>query len=341
MIFIMSKKELNIHDLAKITGFSVATVSRALNGKEKGNMTTKTYKKILDAVKKHGYVPNQLSAGLRSGTTRLLGIIFPGKTNPYYAMLGHLIEKKAFENGYLTYICNSDYDTEHEVDYIRMLRAQRVAAILMCSTGLSKTVLEQFESEKSPIILLDEEVKDYKGTSITIDDFKGGYIGTEFLLKNKLSNIAFITGPNKLNSTKNRLKGALSALKDYGFKKESVNFYTGDYSIQSGKDITREIFSQRKEIDAIFCFNDQMAIGSSIILRELKIKVPKQTAILGYDNITYTEFVAPSISTIAIPVQEIADIAVSLVVNRKMDKPNLKAKFVVSPYLIERESTPS
>ena len=336
----MNKKELNIRDLAEITGFSVATVSRALNGKEKGNMTPKTYNKIIETVKKHGYVPNQLSAGLRSGTTRLLGIIFPSKINPYYAMLGHLIEKKAFENGYLTYVCNSDYDTDHELDYIRMLKAQMVAAILMCSTGLSKSVLEKFESVKSPIILLDEEVKNYNGTSITIDDFKGGYIGTEFLLEKQRNNIAFITGPNKLNSTKNRLKGAFSALKDYNFEKNSDNVYTGDYSIQSGKDITKKIFAQNKDIDAIFCFNDQMAIGSSIILRELKIKVPKQTAILGYDNITYTEFVAPSISTIAIPVQEIADIAIDLAINRKSDKPIPKAKFVVSPYLIERESTP-
>ncbi len=335
----MNKKELNIHDLAKITGYSVATVSRALNGKEKGNMTLKTYNKILEEVKKHGYVPNQLSAGLRSGTTRLLGIIFPSKINPYYAMLGHLIEKKAFENGYLTYVCNTDYNTKHELAYIRMLKAQMVAAILMCSTGLSKNVLEKFRSDKSPIILLDEEVKNYHGTSITIDDYKGGYLGTDFLLKKHRTNIVFITGPKKLNSTKNRLKGAFAALTNYSYEKNLDNVFTGDYSIQSGKDITTDIFKKRKDIDAIFCFNDQMAIGASIILRELKIKVPKQTAILGYDNIAYTEFVSPSISTIAIPVDEIADIAIELAVNKKGEKQADKQKYVVSPFLIERQST--
>ena len=153
-----------------------------------------------------------------------------------------------------------------------MLKAQMVAGIFLCSTGLSKEILEEFDSEKSPIILLDEEVKDYHGASITIDDFKGGHLGAEFLISNNHTKIAFMAGPKKINSSIERLKGALAALKDYKIKINENYIFYGDYSIDSGKRIAEEIGLNYKEISAIFCFNDLMAIGASIGLRKLDIK---------------------------------------------------------------------
>jgi len=335
----MKKKNLNIHELSKITGFSVATVSRALNGLINGNMKKETYDKIIKIADSHGYIPNQLSAALRSGFTRIAGVIFPSNINPYYAMLGNLIEEKAFNNGYLTYICNSNYEPNRELFYIRMLKAQMVAGIFLCSTGLTKEILEEFDSDKSPIILLDEEVKEYHGASITIDDFKGGHIGAEFLIRNNHAKIAFMAGPKSVNSSIERLRGALAALKDNRVKiKENYIFY-GDYSIESGKRIAGEIGSNYKEISAIFCFNDLMAIGASIGLRKLDIKIPDSMSILGYDNNIFSEIVSPSISTVATPVEEIADTALKIILNKNKNNIISSNKYIVTPYLIEREST--
>jgi len=335
----MKNRNININELSKITGFSVATVSRALNGLVAGNMKKETYDKIIKVADSYGYIPNQLSAGLRSGLTKIAGVIFPSNINPYYAMLGNLIEEKAFLNGYLTYVCNSNYDPKRELVYIRMLKAQMVAGIFLCSTGLSKAILEELNSERNPIILLDEEVKDYGGAAITIDDFKGGHTGAEFLINSNHSNIALVAGPRNVNSSIVRLKGALAAIKEYGITIKKDNIFYGDYSIESGKKIAMQIGKDFKNISAIFCFNDLMAIGASIGLRELNIGIPEEISILGYDNNIFSAIVSPSISTVATPVEEIADTALKIILdkNKKNVVPN--KKFVVTPYLIEREST--
>jgi LacI family transcriptional regulator len=333
----MEKRNINIHELAKIIGVSSATVSRALNGLADGNMKKETYLKVIEAAKNYRFMPNQLSAGLRLGYSKTIGIIFPTNINPYYSMLANLIEEKAFKNGYFTYICNSNYDPSRELAYIKKLKAQMVAVIFLCSTGLSKSAIEELNSEKSPIILLDEEVKNYQGSSIVIDDCSGGNIGTSFLIKNNHTDIAIIAGPKKLNSTKERLRGAFLAIKDNEISIEKNIFY-GDYTIESGKKITEIIFKENNSISALFCFNDLMAIGASLMLRELNKNIPADVSILGYDNITYSEIVAPSISTIATPLISLVDAGINLVLDKK-NNPSLEKKFVITPYLIEREST--
>ena len=337
---IMKKKNININELSKITGFSVATVSRALNGLISGNMKKETYEKIIKVADSYGYIPNQLSIGLRRGFIKIAGIIFPSIINPYYAMLGNLIEEKAFLNSYLTYVCNSNYDPKRELAYIKMLKAQMVAGIFLCSTGLSRSILEELDSDRNPIILLDEEVKNYHGASVTIDDIKGGYLGTEFLIKNNHKNIAFMTGPRNINSSKERLKGVLEALKDNGIKIKENYIFCGDYSIESGKKIAEEICLKHKEISAIFCFNDLMAIGAYTSIRKLNIEIPDKISILGYDNNMFSEIVSPSISTVATPVELIADIAFKMILLSKGKNNKItNKKFIVTPYLIEREST--
>lgn len=335
----MKKKEINIKELSKITGFSVATVSRALNGLVKGNMKKETYIKIIKTANNYQYIPNRLSIGLRSGLTKIVGIIFPSNINPYYAMLVNLIEEKAFKNGYLTYVCNSNYDPIREFNYIKMLKAQMVSGILLCNTGISKSVLEELDNRKSPIILLDEEVKNYHGFSIILDDFKGGYLGTAFLINNHCFDIAFITGPKKLNSTTERLKGAYFALKENGLDIIKENIFYGDYSIEAGEKITAKIFLKKNVIKAIFCFNDLMAIGASNMLRKLNIKIPEEVSILGYDNIIFSKLISPSISTVATSIESIAEATLNVILNIRSGKRFLKKKFIIAPYLIEREST--
>lgn len=335
----MKKINININDLSKVTGFSIATVSRALNCLIDGNMKRETYEKIIKAADKYGYMPNQLSVGLRSGFTKIAGIIFPSSINPYYAKLGNLLEEKAFINGYLTYICNSNYNPKWELAYIKMLKAQMVAGIFLCNTGLSKSTLEELNSEKSPIILLDEEVKNYHGASIIIDDFRGGYLGTEFLIHNNHDKITFITGPQNVNSSNERLKGVLTALKDNDIKIKENYIFCGDYSIESGKKVAEEICLKHKQVSAIFCFNDLMAIGASISLRKLNIKIPDKISILGYDNNIFSEIVSPTISTVAIPVESIAESAIDIILSKGKSNKIINKKFVVTPYLIEREST--
>lgn len=333
----MKKPNLSIHDIAALTGYSIATVSRALNGKKNGNMKEDTYRKIIEVVQESGYVPNQLSAGFRSGVTKIIGIILPSNLNPYYALLSNQIERQAFNYGYLTYVCNSEYDVKKEIAYIRHLQAQKVSMIFLCSSGLSRAEIEEFDNNEKKIVLLDEEVKNYSGYSIVINDYLGGLLGTEYLLSRNITDILFITGPKQLCSTRERLRGAARALINAGKEMQKENILYGDYSINTGKDLMENVLKTKGlSFSAIFCFSDFMAMGVYEVLKSNGISIPEKVSIMGYDNIFFDELLNPSITTVATPVEEIAEIALNLIIKR--NDYNDKKKMVVNPYIIERES---
>jgi LacI family transcriptional regulator len=332
----MNNRGLSLHDVATLTGYSIATISRALNGKKSGNMKESTYKKIIKAVKDSGYIPNQLSAGLRLGITKIIGIIFPSNINPYYAVLSNLIERQAFSEGYLTYVCNSEYDAEKERVYIKHLKAQKVSMIFLCNSGLSFQEIEELDNNEKKIVLLDEEVKNYKGCSIVIDDFQGGVIGAEYLIARNRSDVIFIAGPRWLYSTKERLRGALFAFGKFGKTINKKNIFYGDNSFNSGVALMEEVLRRKMNFSAVFCFSDFIAMGVYKILNNHKISIPDEISIMGYDNIYFDELVTPSITTVATPVEKIAKIAINMIVN-KSEYSQIN-KMVVEPYIIERES---
>ncbi|MGQ9615590.1 MAG: LacI family DNA-binding transcriptional regulator [Spirochaetota bacterium] len=327
-----------LKDIAKLAGVSTATVSRVLNDKVKGNMRQETYERIEQIIRETGYTPHALASGLRKGFSNVVGVIIPDNVNPYYAQLSKSVEHECFKHGYLTLICNTNSDVNRERFYMKHLTGQRVSGILFCSTGLSGSEIKSLVHPGIRIILLDEELSDYNGEVVVGDDFKGGYIGAQYLFSLGHSSILLITGLNTLSSTHNRLSGFLRFVQESG-KKFNLNMkFEGNYTIDSGFKAVNEAIRRGLDFSAIFSFNDMMAIGAIKALVSHKIRVPEDVSVLGYDNIFIDELIKPGLTTVATPFEELGKLAVQKLLGFAKDNRVRKKRLLLSPTLIERET---
>ena len=326
---------VNLKEIARMAGVSTTTVSRVLNGKAPGNMSRETYEKVMRVVELTGFAPNPVASSLRSGSSKVIGVILPSSTNPYYAQLGSYIENEAYNNGHLIFVCNSNSDVARERSYIDTLRNHRVSGILLCSTGLTSREIQGLRESNTRCVLLDEEVGDYPGDIVVGDDFRGGRMGAEYLYRLGHRDILVILGPEQLSSTRNRLAGFRSFFSSVADARHAIA--NGDFTIQSGYVAVNEKLPGTP-FTAVFSFNDLMAIGAIHALQRGGVKVPGDVSVLGYDNIFIDHYVSPGITTVSTPLDELARIAVAMVIRRPAAPVAAVGRRSIPPRIIERES---
>ncbi len=326
---------VTLKEIAKMAGVSATTVSRVLNGKAPGNMSRETLEKVTRIVELTGYAPNPVASSLRSGSSKVIGIVLPSSTNPYYAQLGSFIENEAYNNEHLIFVCNSNSDVARERRYIEALKNHRVSGILLCSTGLTSQEIQGLREENARCVLLDEEVKDYQGDIVVGDDWSGGRMGAEYLYGLGHREILVILGPEQLSSTKNRLAGFLSFFASIPDAKNTIT--NGDFTIQSGYVAVSEKL-RRAPFTAVFSFNDLMAIGAIHALQTSGARVPADVSVMGYDNIFIDPYVSPGITTVSTPLDELARTAVAAVIHNPSQPAVALGRRTILPRIIERES---
>ncbi len=336
------KAKFTVKDIAEMAGVSTATVSRVLNEKAIGNMRQETYERIKRIISATHYSPNPMAAALRSGATRVVGVILPNSINPYYAQLGKWIEDVAFKNGFLTLLCNSDSDVDREKAYINLLVAQRVSGILFCSTALTGEEISAIATNKLRVILLDEKLEDYDGNMVVGDDYTGGFKGAEYLHSLGHKNILIVTGPSHLSSNIARIGGIRQYCKMHDIDFNEWHVTRGEFTFESGYRAVSDALRSELRFTAVFALNDLMAFGAIGALRAAQVSVPNDVSVLGYDNVYIDEFLPPRLSSVATPFDRIANEAVNLVI-RDRDTESINAsdqnsRILVEPSIVIRET---
>lgn len=328
---------ITLKEIAKIAGVSITTVSRVVNNKAIGNMSKETYERIKKIIDITGYAPNPMATALRGIAARVIGVILPSSANPYYSQLGNYIENEAYKNNHLIFICNSNSDSIREKNYISLLKQYNVSGILLCSTGLTNNDIEELSTDKLKFVLLDEDVRGFKGNIILGNDQMGGYKAAQYLYSLGHANVLIILGPEQLISTQERLNGFLGYFREQGIEYDRNLIVQGDFTIQSGYEGVKNLITRNKPFSAIFSMNDLMAIGAMQSLKESAISVPGEVSILGYDNIFIDQYISPMITTIATPLEQLAQAAVQKILSEDKagDEPGRQ---LIEPILIERES---
>ena len=301
-------------------------------------MRPETCERIKKIIKQTGYTPHALASGLRKGLSNVIGVILPDNVNPYYAQLGKSVEYECFNNGYLTLFCNTNSDKSREIEYIKHLTSQRVAGILLCSTGLTGNKIKALVPDTINVILLDEELKNFHGDTVIGDDYKGGYKGAQYLHKLGHSEILVVTGPENLSSTKNRLNGFLDFIGETDRVFDNKYVMTGDYNLQTAYNIVNEALKINLKFSAVFAFNDFMAIGVIKAINENDMSVPRDISVLGYDNIFIDDLVKPELTTVATPFEDLARIAVKRLMACLNSNCESGEKILLQTQLIIRQS---
>ncbi|APY10260.1 LacI family transcriptional regulator [Seonamhaeicola sp. S2-3] len=337
----MLNNKPTIHDIAKVLGINSSTVSRALNDSPRVTKSTKA--KILAKAQELGYQRNMLASNLRKNVTNTIGVVVPRISRHFFSSAIQGIEETAYLAGYNVIICQSLEQFEREKKIIDGLVANRVDGLLISVSmeTLNYNHLEVAKKSNIPLVFFDRHCDIPGYSNVLIDDFKGGFDATEHLIIKGCRNIVHFSGPQELEIYRNRFNGYKAALEKHNipFKKELV--VTSRLMEQDGYNNMQNILSSKQAIDGVFSANDVAAIGAMKCIKEQKISIPEDIAIVGFSNEPISTVIEPSLTTIDQSGFEIGEIATRLLLEYivKKEIPDKGQTITLATSLIERNSS--
>ena len=310
-----------IKDVAKAAGVGISTVSYVINDSKP--VKAETREKVLNAIKQVNYQYNPLAANLKSAKNgiKTIGVVGLVDKNPYFSELFFELENACYQKGYsmLSVFCRDD-DKAQKVDDIPKLLQGRVDGLIVVSTSgqQAKHFLEM--NQAIPSVVISSELPRYltynsNQFELNLNDYSGGYLAGSYLCGKGHRTFACITGPLQRNITEQRLSGFRDAISDKGNGMFSVEVIESNYTFQGGYDALNQIYTMPNRPTAVFCLNDICAIGAINAAHSLKLSIPDDIAIMGYDNIDASTLIYPSVTTIEAPRTSLATQAVTGVVN--------------------------
>ncbi|HMB00559.1 MAG TPA: LacI family DNA-binding transcriptional regulator [Spirochaetota bacterium] len=289
----MTKKS-TIKDIARITGYSVATVSRALN--EFSNVTYKTKQKILEASKKLNYVPNLAAQNLVKGKSKVIGLVLPD-AGPLHRGLVNYINEEVKKNNFLIINYNSNNSQEAQRFYIESLLRQQVDAIILSPIPGNYKIMDEILSYDTPIIILDRFLKDYNVNHILFDFRKGISQAIDILVENGRRHFFQLARQDIYYGIERRNIFYFS-LKANGITYRKNHTLPVDDQCSSGYAKMSELLKNEKKIDTVFCSSDITAMGAIRAAVDKGCRIPEDIAVVGCYNLDFSEYYVPRISTI-------------------------------------------
>lgn len=326
-----------IREVAESAGVSYATVSHVINNTRL--VSPETRERVLAAMAALNYRPNALARSLRQGKTNTIGLVLPDSANPFFAEISRSIEDEAFKKGYSVFLCNTELDTQRELFYVDVLSKKQVDGIIFVAAGDQADSLDFLVQRNMPVVMIDRDVPNVEVDAVLTDNRLGGFLATQHLLELGHTRIACIAGPSSITPSAERIIGYRRALEQAGLSYDEALVIPGDYHSQSGMEITHTVLKMNPRPTAIFALNDLMALGAMRAASEAGYSIPRDLAVVGYDDLELAHFTIPPLTTIAQPKKEIGVQAINLLVDRMSRKSREPSRLVLAPELIVRRST--
>ncbi len=326
-----------IVDVARAAQVSAATVSRVLNGN--GGVSPEAAKRVLKVVEELQYAPNPSARNLRRNESRVILILAPNVTNPYYTHIIAGIGKAAHKLGYSSFLCNTEGDRAQEEQALNMLVRHRADGAILLATELGSDWLTPY-TEHFPLVQCSEFDPNIGIPRVAIDNYNAALEVMAYLLKLNHTRIGFIGSTNKYVSTALRLQGYRDSLTAAGIpiKEEYIRYATIDYTFKSGFDAAKSLLSQEKRPTALFCISDMLALGAIASAREMGFRVPEDVTVVGFDDVEHTTMFHPYVTTVAQPCFELGVTAMEMLQCALTQRP--MEREVLLPYkLMVRESS--
>ena len=333
-------KKSTIYDVAKIAGVSPSTISRVMNTPE--IVAEDTRQKVMNAVKELAYIPNMMAASMPRRRTNSIGLIIPDITNIFFANLVRGVQDVCENYGYSVLVVNSDDSQEKEGRYLKLLYSRRVDGVILTVAGYREKDFPEEELsllKKMNIVLIDREINGMTTPIVKVNNFGGAYSAVKYLLTMGHKKIMYLAGIEGTKTNQEREKGYLSALKEarISWKKELTADFRLDTAYQKIIVYWPKLQNSGDLPTAIFAANDLMAIGALKALAQLKVRVPEDISIIGFDDIPFSDCTYPPLTTIAQPTYLMGQKAVETLL-KVIDKKKIKKSIELETELIERDS---
>ncbi len=334
----LKSKKTTIKDIAKRLGIHHSTVSRAL--RDHPDIHPDTIKLIKRTAEKMNYHPNLFARNLKNNQTNLIGVIVPEIKHHFFANAISGIEEAAQANGYVIIVCQSNEDYEREVINTKALMENRIEGLLVSvsQTTFDGSHFQRFIDEGGKLVFFDRALDSVNASKIIVEDYRGAFKATEYLIKKGKKRIAHLAGTKELEISQQRYNGYRDALKKHNIPLRRNLVYWGGFQEEDGMEGTEYLLKLKNRPDAIFAVNDPTAIGAYEIIEREKLKIPDDIAVVGFSNNPISAFIKPALTTIEQPSYEMGKAAMELLSEILKSERNRKVKKVLKTKLIIRDS---
>ena len=322
-----------IVDVARLAGVTPTTVSRVINNR--GYISEKTKKRVQEAMDELGYQPNEIARSLTKQKSNTIGVIVPHISHPYFAKLISNLENEAAKKDYKIILCNSKEKAEKEKQYLDMCKSNRVAGIIICSGNVESN---KINTGGIPVVLLEKNFEEGK-LGIQCDNYQGGKLATEHLIECGCKKILHLSGViDEEMPADNREKAFIDVC-----SKNEIEYFIKKYDIDTYNqmnyyDYIKAALNEIEGVDGIFASSDLIAAQGIQVCNEIKIRIPEDIKLVGFDDVDISQLTTPRITTVHQPIKEMARLSIGLI-DAKYNNIEVNEKTILSIKLIIREST--
>lgn len=294
-----------IKDVARHAGVSVATVSRVIN--EAGYVHEDTRRKVENAIQELNYTPNEVARSLYKRKSRLIGLLLPDITNPYFPQLARGVEDRMQESGFRLIFGNSDESQSKEQDYIQTFVQNNVVGVISSTNDPGSL---SYRSLKIPVVFLDRISSDRP--AVYADGREGGRMAAQQMVQRGSRQITVMQGPAHIRPAQDRFQGAIEALQDMGMSYQITQ--TTSFSFTEADRWARELFEQYPDTDGVIASNDITAAAVIQEAHRLGKRIPADIQIIGFDDTPLSNLLSPALSTIRQPAYDMGRAAADLLI---------------------------
>lgn len=325
-----------IKDVAREAGVSVATVSRVINKSPKAS--EKSIKSVTQAMALLGYRPNANARALVSQSTNTIGVLVFDVSDPFFGTLVKAVDNIARENGKHVLIGNGNHNAEDERHAIELLINNRCESLIIHSKALSDKELISYANEVKGLVIINRYIPEIKERCVYLDNYRGAYLATEYLIRHGHRNIACIASLHKIEDVEQRVKGYLAALNDHQIELPKSYLEYGEPDSDGGECAMTNLLAKSLPVTGVVSYNDNMAAGALSVLEDNGIQVPNQVSVIGFDDGLIARYVHPKLTTIRYPIQMMAEKATRLSLQLAKGLPIENEPMKFSPTLVRRNS---
>ena len=322
-----------IVDVARLAGVTPTTVSRVINNR--GYISEKTKKRVHEVMDELGYQPNEIARSLTKQKSNTIGVIVPHISHPYFAKLISNLENEAAKKDYKIILCNSKEKAEKEKQYLDMCKSNRVAGIIICSGNVESN---KINTGGIPVVLFEKNFEEGK-LGIQCDNYQGGKLATEHLIECGCKKILHLSGViDEEMPADNREKAFIDVC-----SKNEIEYFIKKYDIDTYNqmnyyDYIKAALNEIEGVDGIFASSDLIAAQVIEVCNEIKIRIPEDIKLVGFDDVDISQLTTPRITTVHQPIKEMARLSIELI-NAKYNNIEVNEKTILPIKLIIREST--
>lgn len=331
-------KKITIGDVAKHANVSKSTVSQYLN-KRYEYMSERTRERIAVSIEELDYRPNIVARSLKQKSTFTIGVIVANILHSFSTQIIRAIENKFHENGFHIIVCNADDEPDKEKDYIEMLMAKQVDGMIIFPTGGNMDLYNRMKKSEFPIVFMDRIIADSEIETVALDNEQAAKLAIDEFVESGYRDIAIVTTSiiRNISPRLERIQGYKNALEYHQIPINPAYIKTTDAGMIS--QALEELFSYEKPPEALLAANDIVLMGVLTYVKKQGLKIPEDLAVIGIDEVPFAVFYTPSLTTISQPTIEMANLAVTLLMQQidqeEKGKPQVHR---LQPTLIKRES---